>query len=60
MVLPHKLMQNVNSSGVQKEYFSYQEITPTMCDFVNGCSHNCKFCLIFCSWIRLNLPRMVP
>jgi hypothetical protein len=43
-----------------KEYnTSYWEVMPTMYDFVNGCNHGYKFCLTFCSRMRLNLPGTV-
>jgi hypothetical protein len=33
-----------------------RDITPTVQDFLIGSKHGYKFCLIFNSWIRLNLP----
>jgi hypothetical protein len=41
---------------ISKEYsISYQEITSTMYDFVNGCT----VCMTFCSWMRLSLTGML-
>jgi hypothetical protein len=34
---------------------SYREIKATAYDFVNGCNHDYKFCLTFCSRMRLSL-----
>ena len=43
-----------------KEYNAfYLEITPACYKFVNDCNHIYKFCLTFCSHMRLNLPRVV-
>jgi hypothetical protein len=42
-----------------KYYNTLPKITPTTCDFVNGCKHGYKFCLAFPSQIMLNVPGMV-
>lgn len=34
---------------------SYRELAPTAYNFVNGCNHDYKFCLTFCSRMRPNL-----
>jgi hypothetical protein len=42
-----------------KEYKTfYWEITLAVCSFVNDCNHGYKFCLTFCSRIRLTLHVM--
>jgi hypothetical protein len=38
---------------------SYQEIMPTMYNFVNGSNHGYTLCMTTCSWMRLNLNRIV-
>ena len=35
-----------------------QTITPTVYDFVNDFNHGYKFCLTFCSRMRLSIPGM--
>jgi uncharacterized membrane protein len=37
---------------------SYRGNTPILYDFVDSCNHVYTFFMIFCSWMKLNLPGM--
>jgi hypothetical protein len=50
----------VSTHVTSKKYnTSYQEIVPTMYDFVDGSNHGYTLCMTSCSWMRLNLHRII-